>query len=223
MGGIEDHRAAQGLQLGQAAVVHHQRVVSEAAAPLREPQPATARLQAAFGQLAHHLGHVPRRQELALFHIHHLGAAGHCLGGRLQQVGLPAQKRRDLQHVHRLGGSGGLVALVDVGEHLHPEALAHLRQDRQTLLGARPAERLAGAAVGLVEAGLEHVLHPQPPAQVAHLLGHLQHQVAVLDHARAGDQAQGGGHRIDSGKEGIRRRENRQDAKKQAKTVGPCG
>ena len=46
VGGIKDHRAAQGLHLGQAAVVHHQGVVAKAAAPFCQPEAATSRIQA---------------------------------------------------------------------------------------------------------------------------------------------------------------------------------
>lgn len=80
VGGIKDYRAAGGLQLGQAAVLHHQGVAAKAGAVLGEPEPAAARLQAAVGQLGHHLGNVPRRQELAFLHVHHLRRAGHGLG-----------------------------------------------------------------------------------------------------------------------------------------------
>ena len=85
MSGIEDHRAAQGPELGQAAVVHHQGVVAKAGAPLGKPEPDAVGLQTAFRQLAHHLGHIPGSQEQPLLHIRHLAGAGHGLGGSLER------------------------------------------------------------------------------------------------------------------------------------------
>ena len=58
-----------------------------------------------------------------------------------QQVGLPAEERRDLQHVDRLGHRLALVALVDVGQHRAAEALAHLGQHRDALGQAEAARR----------------------------------------------------------------------------------
>ena len=191
MGGIKDHRAAQGLELGQAPVIHHQGVVAKAAAPFSQPEAAAGGIQARFRHLVHHLGHVPGGQKLALFHIHHLLCASHGLGGGFQQIGLAAEEGWDLEHIHDLGGGSGLVAFVDVGEHRHPKALAHLLEDFEALIGARPPIGLAGAAVGLVEAGFEHVTDAQLLADAAHLLGHLQHQIPALDHTGPGDQGEG--------------------------------
>jgi len=106
VGGIKDHRSAKGLQLGQAAVIHHQGVVAEAAATFGEPELAAAGFQAGLRQLAHHLAHVPGGQELPLLHVHHLLCAGHGLSGSLKEVGLEAEEGRDLQHIHCLGGDG---------------------------------------------------------------------------------------------------------------------
>ena len=104
---------------------------------------------------------------------------------------MAAEEGWDLEHIHRLGGGSGLMAFVDVGEHRHPETLAHLLQDFEALIGARPAKRLAGAAVGLVEAGLEHVANAQLLAEVAHVLRHLHHKLAAFDHTGPGDQGEG--------------------------------
>ena len=50
-----------------------------------------------------------------------------------EQIGLPAEERRDLQDVGDLGGGGGLRRLVDVG------------QDRHAELGLDPRPRIAQA------------------------------------------------------------------------------
>ena len=41
----------------------------------------------------------------------------------IEQIGLPAQERRDLQHVDGLGDARALLGLVHVGQHRHAERL----------------------------------------------------------------------------------------------------
>src|SRR3546814_6051933 len=72
--------------------VRYQRVVAKAGATLAQHDP----LIASGSDLVCDIGHVPGRKELPLFHIH--GRAAIASGK--QQVGLPAQECRDLQHVH---------------------------------------------------------------------------------------------------------------------------
>ena len=104
----------------------------------------------AAGDLRGDVLHVPGRQELALLDVDR--AAGLRRGD--QQVGLPAQEGRDLQHVDRLGDRRALLGRVHVGQHRHAEALAHLGEDRQALLHAEAARGVGAGAVRLVEAGL---------------------------------------------------------------------
>ena len=53
------------------------------------------------------------------------------LRGGDEQVGLPAEERRNLQHVDDLGDLGALLRLVHVGQHRQPELLADVGEDRQ--------------------------------------------------------------------------------------------
>ena len=55
VGGIENHRTTERLQLGQAVVVNHQVVVAKACAALPEPQIGNAGVP----KFLHHLSHVP--------------------------------------------------------------------------------------------------------------------------------------------------------------------
>ena len=77
----------------------------------------------------------------------------------MDEVGLPAQEGRRLQHVDdgRDGGGHGrdLGFAVYVGQHGHLEFAPHLGQDLQAALHARAAKGGARGAVGLVVARLE--------------------------------------------------------------------
>ena len=77
------------------------------------------------------------------------------------EIGLPAQEGRRLQHVHDARHFLDRRVFVDVGEHRHLKLLAHLGEDLQPGFEARAAEALAGGTVGLVEGGLEHVRHAE--------------------------------------------------------------
>ena len=105
---------------------------------------------AAFA-LAHDLLHVLGREELALLDVDRLAGAR----DRLDEVGLPAEERRRLQHVDDGRHLGHLGLRVHVGQHRHADLALHLGQDAQALGHARPAKRRAGAAVGLVVRRLE--------------------------------------------------------------------
>jgi hypothetical protein len=59
--------------------------------------------------------HVVRRQELALLDVHRLAALRHGA----DEVGLPAQEGRRLQHVHHGGHVGDLGLVVHVGQDGH--------------------------------------------------------------------------------------------------------
>ena len=88
--------------------------------------------------------HVPRREELALLDVDDLAGRR----GRQQQIRLPAQEGRDLQHVDRLCDFGALRGLVHVGQHGQTERRADLGEDRQRLRqpmprAAEPEVRLA--------------------------------------------------------------------------------
>jgi hypothetical protein len=55
---------------------------------------------------------------------------------------------------------------------------------------ARPAKSPARRPIGLVEAGLENIIHAQGAAGLAQRSGHLETKRFIFDHARAGDQSQ---------------------------------
>ncbi len=144
MGGVEDHGRARGArQDRQRAHVRHEGVVAERRAALGHQHVGIA----AAGDLGHHVRHVPRGQELALLDVHH--PAGRRRGQ--QQIGLPAQEGRDLQHVDGLGHRCALLRLVHVGQDRQAEAVADLGEDRQRLRQPDATAALGAGPVRLVE------------------------------------------------------------------------
>ena len=86
------------------------------------------------GHLFRGAGDIVRRDELPLLDVDDSPGAA----GRQQQVGLAAEKGRNLQDVRDFGGGLGLRGLVNVGQD--GEALGlDARQDAQAL--ARPGPR----------------------------------------------------------------------------------
>ncbi len=56
-----------------------------------------------------------------------------------QQIGLPAEEGRDLQHVDHLGDQRALLGIVHVGDHRQADLLADLGEDRQRRIEADAA------------------------------------------------------------------------------------
>ena len=80
--------------------------------------------------------HVLGRQELALLDVDRLARRG----DGVDEVGLPAEERRRLQHVDDRGDLGDLLLGVHVGQHRHADLPLHLGEDAQALLHARARE-----------------------------------------------------------------------------------
>src|SRR5690606_20147244 len=117
VGRVEHHRAAGVAHHRQRAHVADQVVVAEARAAL-----AGHDLLVAGGlRLVGDVLHLPRRQELALLDVARAAGAGHLL----DEVGLPAQEGRRLQHVHHRGDLVHRRVLVHVGKHRHADLALH--------------------------------------------------------------------------------------------------
>ncbi len=104
-----------------------------------------------------------------------------------QQVGLAAEEGGNLQHVDDLGRRRALRRLVDVGEQRQGELPPDLGEDLQPSTEPGSAKRLAGAAVRLVERGLEDQLQAEALGDSGEDLGRPERRLGALDHARAGD------------------------------------
>ena len=100
--GVKDHGTAQILHPRDRAHVADQHAVAERGAALGQQQVATADLL----HLADDVPHVPGGHELPLLDVDRPAGAS----GRLQQVGLPGQERRDLQQIAHLRDRPDLAA-----------------------------------------------------------------------------------------------------------------
>ena len=122
-------------------------------------------------------------QPLALLDVH--GLAG--LSRRDEEIGLPAQKRRNLQHVRDLGDDGALRGVVNVGQDPETASGSHACEGRQTGGNAGATMRPVIRPVGLVETRLENDSPGYALRQPNQRVGHLQVQAVVFKHARAGN------------------------------------
>ena len=183
MSGVVHHGVAGRRQDREGAHVGDQGVVAEAHAALAHQHVLVARAR----DLGDHVLHVPGRQELALFYVDGLAGLARCQ----QQVGLPAQKGRDLEHVHGLGGSGTLLGGVNVGQHRDVAALAHFGQDRQRPLQAQATFAAQAGAVGLVEAGLVDQANSELVRDFLDRLRHFKRVLAQFERAGPRDQGEG--------------------------------
>ena len=138
---LADHR--------ERAHVDDEVVVAEREAALGDEHAIVAGL----AHLGDGMPHVERREELTLLDVH--DAPGGGRGG--EEVGLPRQKRRNLEDVDDLGHRRGLRRVVDVGQDRDAEVGLDPREHPQPLGEAGTAERVNRGPVGLVERGLEDV------------------------------------------------------------------
>ena len=129
---VEDDGVAELAEHRQRAHVDDQVVVAEAHAAFGDEH----RLVALGGDLGNDVLHVLRRQELALLDVDRL--AGPRRGD--DQIGLPREERRDLQHVDDLGGGRGVRRLVNVGQQRQSRAGAHVGENAKAGVEARARE-----------------------------------------------------------------------------------
>ena len=148
MGSIEDD-GGEGAHDGERAHVHNEVVVAEGRATLGEKDAGVAGGCDFFDGVAH----VPGRDELAFFDVD--GAAG-AAGGD-EQVGLAAQKRRNLEDVCTLGRDFTVRRLVHIGENWKAGGFGKAAQDGCAFDQARAAKTRYRGAIGLVVRGFEDV------------------------------------------------------------------
>ena len=183
MGYVEKHRHVHLLHGVEAEHVHYQVVVTKGRAALAQDDFIVARFQAFIDDVAHFV----RGEELRLFHVDNRAGARHGV----HQIGLAAQKGRQLQNIGHLRRRRGLVGLVDVGNHRHVVGCLNIREPLQTLFQTRPAERIQAGAVGFVEAGFEHIGNIQFAADFYIGFGNFHGQIAAFQHVHAAKQNEG--------------------------------
>ena len=166
----------------QRAHVDDEVVIAERGAPLGQEDVAGAH----FAKLVDDVLHVFRREELPLLHVH--GPSG--LAGGSEEIGLPAEERRNLQHVRDFGGGSALPDLVHVGEHGQADFLLHAGEDPQPFDQTGTAKGLSAGAIRLVEAALEDGRDSVLLRGVRHLARLAQRELLAFDHARTRDDDQ---------------------------------
>ncbi len=129
-------------------------------------------------QLLADIPHVPRRKELAFFHIDHPATPAR---GQ-DQVGLPAEKRRNLQNIDKLRRDLHLRRRVHVRGHRHLQVGANLRQQLAARLHPQTPEGTPGGPVRLVIGRLENKRNPGVPADGMQFFGHPTDKRRRLDH-----------------------------------------
>ena len=180
MGGVEDRREALLPHPVKGPHVRDQVVVAEGRSPLREAESGTPRGL----QLAGDRGDVPRGQKLPLFDVD--GLARPRRG--LDQVGLAAQKCRNLEQINEIGRDFGVLGRVNVRRDRSADGIAHLREHPASLHDTDSPERGSRGPVGLVVGGLEDELCPQVVANRPDRARRLQQGLLSLDHAGAEDE-----------------------------------
>ncbi len=182
MGGIEDHRRARLGEDGQRAHVGDERVVAEGDAALGQEHVGIA----GADELRHHILHVPGGEELPLLDVDGLARARR----RQKQIGLAAEKGRDLQAVHGGRDLGALRRLMHVGDDGEPHALTDLGEDGERLFHAEPARTLRARAVRFVERGFVDEAEPEPLGHLGQRARRLEPMGAAFQQARTGDHGE---------------------------------
>ena len=109
----------------------------------------------------------------------------------MDEIGLAGEKGRRLQHVDHLGDRRDLRNVVDIGQDRHAELVAHLLEDAQPFVHARPAKAFVDERLALSKLDLKMSRMPSLSAMRFNRLGCAHLQLFAFDHARAGDQEQG--------------------------------
>ena len=130
--------------------------------------------------------HVARGHKLPLLHVHR-PAGGR--GGQ-QDVGLPAEKRRNLEQVADLPGGGGLVRQMHVGRHRQAGRLPDPIEHGEAFVDAWATEGADTRPVRLVVRGLENHLNRQSLGEFDQVVRDLEAPFEALDHAGPGDHQQ---------------------------------
>ena len=125
-----DRRAGLFRQNRQRAHIGDESVVAKRYAALGDEHVAVS----CAGDFFHHVGHVPRREELTFLDID--DASSLCSSN--EQVSLAAQEGWDLQDVDDAGDRSALIWLVHVGEQRDRQFFPQLGEDRKRVVSPIP-------------------------------------------------------------------------------------
>ena len=131
---VVDHRRAEAAHDRERAHVDDEVLIAERRAALGDENALVAYFAPFVQDVLRLLG----REELSLLHRDRFARARR---GR-DDVGLPAEERRNLQDVEHCCRQLGLLPLVDVGEHRQPGLFFDRAQNLQSFVQSRPPKRL---------------------------------------------------------------------------------
>ena len=182
---VEDHRRKPAHDR-QRTHIHHQVVVPEARTPLRQADPLIARVP----HLLHRMLHIRWSNKLTLLDVHRPTRPGR----RNQQIRLPTEKRRNLQHrfhpAQRLRESLTVLRRMHIRQHRQPRILRKPRQDPSPLHQPRTTKAVDRRSVRLIVARLENIRHLQLRGDPKHRLRHLPRMRLRLQNTRPSNQKQ---------------------------------
>src|SRR5216683_3787580 len=167
---------------GQRAHVHDQIVVAETRSSLGHKHLTIPGITALVDSVLH----VPGRNELPLLDVHRTPAERR----RHNQVGLAAEKCRNLQNVDNLSDGSHVGRLMHIGEHRNVHFVFHLFQNAQAFLDPRPAVAADRGAVRLVVRGFEDERKVEGTHHALDDLRHAQGVLFALNHTRPGNEEQ---------------------------------
>ena len=164
MSGIENDLTVQALHPINGSHVSDKVIIAEGGPPFGEKEGFTAGGVQFFGNICH----VPGRQKLTFFDIDH--PAGR--GGSNDEVGLPAEKSGDLEHIDEFAGDLCFLGGVDIGRHGNSQFPADLSQQGTAIAHPGAPEGFNGSPVGFVVRGLENKSRTFPVTNRLELFRH---------------------------------------------------
>ncbi|MNT24078.1 hypothetical protein D3C72_1595320 [compost metagenome] len=173
------------LHDAKAQHVDHQVVIAEAGAAVAQDQLIVARFLEFFDDI----GHLPRAEELRLLDVDDF--ACFCQGH--DEVRLAREEGGQLQHVDHFGHLLRLPWLMHVGNHGHAERRLDVLEDAHAFFQARAAIGMDRRAVGLVEAGLEHIGNAQFLRHAHIFFAGAHGKIARFEHVDAAKQREAAG------------------------------
>ena len=178
VGGVEDDRCTETFHDRDAREVNDEPFIAEEGSPLGEPD--------LFAGLSHGELHVLGRHALTLFDVDPFAR----FPGGGEEVGLAAQKRRDLDDVDDFGSLCRMRALVDIGKDREAELFPDLFEDLQPAFPAWSAESRSREPVGLIVGGFEDDVEIVFPPKSSQPPGDLATEGLGFDGARPRDEKQ---------------------------------
>src|SRR5580704_6525216 len=167
---------------GERAHVDDQIVIPETRPAFSEKYLRIACLAA----LLNRMPHIGRGNKLAFLNVH----CSPAQSSSDHQVGLTAEERGNLQHVHDFRNFANVRGLMHISQHRELKVVFDLLQNAQTFFQSRPAKTAYGCAIRLVVAGFENKRKLQRPRHTLDDLSHPDGVLFALDHAGPGNEKQ---------------------------------